>query len=277
MYRDNDIYINGKYYNTLEVLDINDNIEFEIVKLNSIYSVLYIDNFYTNPDLVREISLSLPATKKLNIGFPGFRSELTIEMKNFINSMDSIIKYNFDIRKDIKINWETYNQSLTFNILKSSKEWDWHIGEEYQPQCQPHIDGYSIWASLCYLNKDNEYKGKAGTGIYRNKFTDSISHSTKMFDDSKLFKSIYSGFGCTDQNDLLWREEGVGNETVQKSCNEWIKDENEYWKLEHLIEMKYNRMVIYPGNLFHSIYMGNKNDFIDNVRITQPAFFIYGK
>ena len=39
MYRDNDIYINGKYYNTLEVLDINDNIEFEIVKLNSIYCV----------------------------------------------------------------------------------------------------------------------------------------------------------------------------------------------------------------------------------------------
>tara|TARA_Y100000593_G_C4277516_1_gene320909 strand:- start:690 stop:1547 length:858 start_codon:yes stop_codon:yes gene_type:complete len=277
MYKNNDIYVNGKYYNTNEVLQLNDNMEFKLIKLNSYYSVLYMDNYYANPDLIRELGLNIPATKHLNMGFPGFRSKLEINIKYNIKYINDVIRYYFKIPEEIKMDETIFDQGLMFNIGKSSKEWHWHIDEEFQPQCQPHIDGYSMWASLCYLNKDDEHSGNNGTGIYRSKFTDSISHYAGTFEHREFMK-IYDGFGnhnFSNEKDLLWGGETLLAETKERNCNDWLKDEDDNWKLEHLIEMKYNRMVIYPGNLFHSIYWGNRNDFKNNIRITQPGFVVY--
>ena len=38
------------------------------------------------------------------------------------------------------------------------------------------------------------------------------------------------------------------------------------------VDMKFNRMLVYPPNVFHSGYM-DRNDFVDYDRITQLCFF----
>ena len=98
---------------------------------------------------------------------------------------------------------------------------------------------------VIYLNKDEECKG--GTAFYRHKktgieFVKGIDDFTKVFESEK---SSYDNF---------------------------ITDSNDDWELLELIEMKFNRMVMYPPNIYHSGYISRK-DFIDYDRITQLGFF----
>ena len=57
-----------------------------------------------------------------------------------------------------------------------------------------------------------------------------------------------------------------------KGYTEFITDSNNDWDLIGKVNMKFNRMVIYPINLFHSGYI-KKHWFLNSDRITQTAFY----
>lgn len=43
------------------------------------------------------------------------------------------------------------------------------------------------------------------------------------------------------------------------------------WNLTEIVKMKYNRFVIYPANIWHSVHI-SKGDFTDKYRVTQNFF-----
>jgi hypothetical protein len=95
-----------------------------------------------------------------------------------------------------------------------------------------HVDGCS-YAGLLYLSKPEDCAG--GTTIYRHKAT-----GDEIYD--KAHKHLYD-----------------------------FKDETQ-WEIISEVEMVYNRLVMYPGQLFHAITPVFFGDSIDNARLTQNVF-----
>ncbi len=99
-----------------------------------------------------------------------------------------------------------------------------------------HVDGCSS-AGIVYLSKPEDCAG--GTTIYRHKAT--------------------------------------GDEIYDKQ-NRHLYDfrDPEQWEIIKEVEMAYNRLVMYPGQLFHALTPVFFGDRIDNARLTQNVF-VYRK
>jgi hypothetical protein len=95
-----------------------------------------------------------------------------------------------------------------------------------------HVDGCS-YAGLLYLSKPEDCAG--GTTIYRHKAT-----GDEIYD--KAHRQLYD-----------------------------FKDAAQ-WEVISEIEMVYNRLIMYPGQLFHAITPVFFGDTIDNARLTQNVF-----
>ncbi len=200
---------------------------------NTNIPVIVVDNLYVNPEEVRNFSSTLPYTKSKYV---------------LSNSPGKRVKLDLDIRHLQDFTYELIGKEKT-NQLTSFVIFNRIRSDEILSESQtiPHTDtipGLSH-AMVIYLNKDEECKG--GTAFYRHKktgieFVKGIDDFTKVFESEK---SSYDNF---------------------------ITDSNDDWELLELIEMKFNRMVMYPPNIYHSGYISRK-DFIDYDRITQLGFF----
>ena len=252
-YLNSEIWVGGKLYDTREVLKINKDYEYKVIDIEG-NKVTIIDNFYSNPDMIREIALNGTGNRLLNKERPGYRITIPIGWDNhkeeYIQNYVNILKKTWKDTDSDLVNWPKV-QRLTFNIQKAYTKWPSYSNEFLEQQ--PHVDvvdkNSNFVNSLVYLNKDNEWKGKNGTGIYRHKSTGLTSVPSTIMSDPNGSK--------------FWDNE--------LSNGGWISESNDFWELEYLIEMKYNRMVFYSGNLFHSVYM-NDMDFMDIPRIVQVTF-----
>jgi hypothetical protein len=95
-----------------------------------------------------------------------------------------------------------------------------------------HVDGCS-YAGLLYLSKPEDCAG--GTTIYRHKAT-----GDEIYD--KAHSQLYD-----------------------------FKDASQ-WEVISEIEMVYNRLVMYPGQLFHAVTPVFFGDTVENARLTQNVF-----
>ena len=113
------------------------------------FNSLTIDNFYTNPDEVREFALKQEF--KVRGNYPGQRTE------SFLN--DSIKKTLRDILYPFAgevTNWGgEYTGSFQYTTAYD-RSWI-------------HADSTTDWAAVCYLTPDAPVS--AGTGIFRHKST----------------------------------------------------------------------------------------------------------
>lgn len=174
------------------------------MKLN----LLIIDDFYTNPDAVREYALQQPFSLQGN--YPGSRTEPYLP-----DDLKSSIQYWMQPVGIIN-QWRQY--SGCFQIATA------------QDRTWIYADYYNKWAGVCYLTPDAPYTG--GTGLYRHK--QSGQHS--------------------------------------RIDNDWEGYDYTKWDLFDRIGNKYNRLILYRGDLFHASldYFG---DNLSNGRLFQTFFF----
>ena len=225
--------------NPREIFEISNltDMEINIEKVgNSKIPIIYIDNYYKNPEKVIDFSLTLPYTNDTSVihNYPGLRS--TIKLNSF--NVMSVLKYLFKFYNiDMKI--ENIEKSLYhFNLMKSDKELN-------KLQTYPHIDGIGGFAGIVYLNKPEECNG--GTAFYRYKKTKTEKPETMM-----QFNKILNSINTTYKN--------------------YIIDSNEDWDIIFKLSMKFNRVVFYPNDVFHSAYI-KRNDYLKYYRHTQTYFF----
>ena len=114
----------------------------------------------------------------------------------------------------------------------------------------PHIDHYSrySYAIMLYLNKPNDCYG--GTSIYKSKKINNIL----PFNNNQFI-------GKDNYEKLIVNTDNI------------IKNSNDFWELNYLVKMKYNRLVIYESCLFHSIYLDSFKLF-NKKRYTYNLWFI---
>ena len=176
--------------------------------------IVYIDNFYKNPDKVRNLALRCPPTNNPRVcgGLPGSRVDMNMNLDHIHEVWRQIADNVYGL---------TMKESVTFDEACKAVPFSVNVTQSTKRSTIPHVD-YPVenqtrgWAGLIYLNKPKECKG--GTGFY-----------------------TYNGQQVNPYQDGIWRKEIVTDSVGP-------------WELIHLSEMKYNRMVMYPDNILHGSY-----------------------
>lgn len=173
--------------------------------------LMIIDNFYGNPDAVRNFALSQEFSVKGN--FPGARTKpfLTQDVKD-------AIQHWMGFAGNITEWFEDQGYTGSFQIATASdRTWI-------------HADHYNRWAGVCYLTPDAPHT--AGTALYRHKASG----------EHRRTNNDYEGYDYTK------------------------------WDKFDVIGNKYNRLILYRGDLFHASidYFG---DNLHNGRLFQTFFF----
>ena len=95
MYKNNDLLVCGKYYNTSDVFKINEDAQISVEKFGD-QKVVVVDDFYSNPEMVRDISLNSYASKYDNVEYPGFRNTLYTNLEFQLKFFTNLIEDNYD-------------------------------------------------------------------------------------------------------------------------------------------------------------------------------------
>jgi Family of unknown function (DUF6445) len=117
---------------------------------------LIVDNFYSNPDSVRNFALSQPFDVKGN--FPGSRTK-----PFFTDDVKEAIEYYIPWAGKIRCEDASYTGS--FQITTA------------QDRTWIHSDINTTWAAVCYLTPDAP--GSGGTGLFRYKSTNEFRGDNK--------------------------------------------------------------------------------------------------
>lgn len=231
------------FINEKEVFAINPDLEASVHVIGpEEIRIVVLENFYKNPDLVRDLALTIPPTEnsKILAGSPGTRVFGHYNFSNMYPIFHHIFRNVYgDITNDItdeEIKTSISTTPFCVNISQSNK----------MPPVVPHIDDENrmLFAGALYLNTPEECSG--GTSFYMLKGKQKVTN-----------KEI--------GNWLL--ETNNGNFHTH-----YLTDSEKDWDLLSVAEMKYNRLVIYPGNVLHTAYVKPEMFTEDKYRLVQMFF-----
>lgn len=187
------------------------------------YTSIIIDDFYSNPEEVREFGLAQEFDVVGN--FPGARTEpfLNDSVKDHISSHITPLHG--------EIEWLSTEYTGAFQYT-TARDRSWI-----------HADENNMWAGVLYLTPNAPLTG--GTGIFKHKET-GLYKIPRLEDGSidwDLTNKIYE-----DSQDMT------------------------KWEMTDFIGNKFNRLVIYQGDLFHTSLDYFGKDMYDG-RLFQTFFF----
>lgn len=204
---------------------------------------LIIDNFYQDPDAVREATFDLEMRNDSDLlaGLPGWRvyAEDFRVKQNLKPLFDNLKKQPIWKNKIDDQVWDSNWDKTNFlcNVMNSETR---DVGGGI-----PHTDSFDVHlGAVIYLNKPEECNG--GTRLYSLDGRQSAS----SVDDRDAFRHLY-------------------NEYLKKK---WEEDCNHPdWKVEFEFEMVYNRCIVYEADLLHSQWY-DESAFTEHFRIAQVLF-----
>jgi hypothetical protein len=242
------------------------------------YPALVIDNFYRDPDHVREIALGLDYLPPLTGGHPGYLARISL-------SMASILAFYFPTLESLQ---------------RQAHPWAFFRYEPAgsrppRPVSQaPHVDD-GLLSGLLYLNLPEQCRG--GTSFYRHVETGAevlLPHSLVLgtsphdnLDEQVVAKM--KELGALDAF-RRWKQGNEGDEDdhttfhddilhTPGSQDDFITDGAGGWEMTRMLEMKYNRLVLFPGFLIHSSYYRREwsGEEPGSWRLTQNFFLPWPK
>ena len=246
----------------LNIIDENElfALDYNNFEINSTFignaRVVTVDNFFKNPDKIREFSLSLPFSKKKQGYFPGVRSQIKIDTteikKGFTNILQNVFK---------ETNYKLKISELNVNMINSNFNGEFKDRDKKEYFC-PHHDSLpwqnpmrfrKLFASTVWLNTPEECNG--GTSFWKNKDIDSQCFLSKKY-LNRMF-DILKSLPSFEKECLNWVDKYTDAKKFEDSKNievknKWWVESNDKWELLDITEMKYNRMVMYQGIYFHT-------------------------
>ena len=215
-------------------MKVNPQASIRVEKVLGQVPVLYIENFYADPEAVREQALHAEYEVASAI-YPGRHCILrTPEATQVVTTLCDIMTGLGDSI------YRPEDVVTDFSIVVTRP------GDLIAYQKHPHIDPTPV-LGIVYLNP----VGGAGTSFYYNKF-------------------IGSAVIVTDEQH---RKYGEFNETLAKEYEPEGYDLSGHpcWERVYRIEGTFNRLVVYPGNVFHAVDIQRVPEqfSMETVRLTQ--------
>ena len=218
------------------------------------HRVVVVDDFLADPDLVRDVAdhAVFSTASELILDFPGERALLAAETRGLRERACQVLG---GASEPLYPSYPlTISRSYTDVALMPS-------------QRQPHRDPTMV--GLVYLNREAECVG--GTALYRHRPT-GRDYIPAVPDPAMLSLARVLGYEPTDWTsprdyELMVRNVFF-NDRFANPNNETVNQGNRYWELMELIEMKFNRLVLFDGQIPHSEYTP-EHAFNDRPRIVQ--------
>jgi hypothetical protein len=245
------------------------------------YPAAIIDNFYRDPDHVREVALGLHYLAPPAGHHPGYRAMLSLSLEPVLKSLYDCLAHQF--------------YSSFESMLREAHPWHFHRWGKV-PEARrrrpvsdrPHTDS-TMLAGVVYLNPPEQCRG--GTSLYRHVETGveallppnvfgGFVRKDEWYDDEVVERM--KAMGAYDKY-LAWKEDhpDLGYHSYSGAVlntpgedDDFITDSAGGWELARLLEMRYNRLVMYPGFVIHSAYYRPEwfGTTPDTERLTQNLF-----
>jgi len=233
---------NQNVYNNDEIFKIN---LFKLSNNQSIKklgnNIFVIDNFYNNPDNIRKYALD---NKSKYIVHSALYKTDFFNPFLYSNVSADLIKY-FEKISNTKIDYSQWDKDVT----KQSNGFIQLITKKSNPVV--HRDVH--WGVIVYLTPNPI--NPSGTSLYRHKQTNVAHTEDCILLKNKNINKIECKYMV--KNDL-WKE---GEESkIDK------------WEINHRVENRYNRAIIFDGRNFHASDGGFGNNVNDG-RLFQTFFF----
>ena len=182
-----------------------------------------VDNFFDNPDLIREFALSLEMKPSEDGSWPGLRSKSLHEIDNefHVNIFLKILSVYYDL-KYADISWET-GKAFFQSIPK-------YKGSDSINKGWIHMDNGDELAGLVYLTPDAN--PDSGTSLF------------KLKDE---FKDTYVPFARAPDKHTFYTNRKITDEDYLKSLEKWNNQFQETVRFQNL----YNRLITYDANELH--------------------------
>lgn len=246
-------------------------------------AVLIIDDLYANPEAVRDAALGLNYVRSRH-SYPGSDALLWIPGHELCPMLDGVVssimekpvqvdpfhgipgsvpsappEASYDaVRpppKPVEVSPGNIDprDMVSFTVLRRNAKM----------RNQPHFDAGNGIALLVYLNPEEQCRG--GTALYSHVDTGLHARPTS-FTQEQIRLLQAKGYKTESE---LWPAL-----TWVSASNSGEKDWEPEWKLERIIEMRWNRLVCYPSNVLHSIFLqpGDFGNTLDTTRLTMNLF-----
>lgn len=216
---------------------LNPAAQLRVETMSSGVQVLIIDDFYRDPFAVRAAALGGRFDASMAY-YPGMHSQIDgASTRELFGTLTSIL----GLLGDIRVQQEYFRTDFSIVTTPAS--------EMLAKQKHPHIDPTPL-AGLVYLNHDFEI----GTSFFHHRPTGLAVLSAE--DEVEAFYVWMDEFGEQHQPATY----AVGDDHV--------------WERIYTVQGKFNRLVMYAGNAFHSIDMRDvaANPTLDTARLTQRLF-----
>jgi hypothetical protein len=216
--------------------------------------IIIIDDFLVNPERVRDFILDAPAPmwkhKEGGYNFKKYydcRNSIALHHREFFEIEGAIRKEAGKAVYFAKTPNYCRDDVVITNIFQNIK------GNPHDGIPIPHEDG-RIQGGLLYLNHDDEVQFKTGTAFYKSKFN-GIANTNKL---GKLEKRAVDDFTLNS---------GIEEDGYDYYLHDWKK----FWEPAGFIQSKFNRLLMWPGDIYHGAYHGSE-DFVDYPRVNQCFF-----
>lgn len=230
-------------------LNPSPNIETRSIGLSG--KVVVVDDFYLNPDEVRALQDEVEFRRDRAIvhNFPGERAMLPAETQHLVDAVGRYYGKVEESHGDLMLNLSRY-RAVELTPL----------------QRLPHVD--ATLTALVYLNKPHECAG--GTAFYRHRSTG--FEFIPLRPDPAVIE-LARGLGYTAAHFKAEGYEGIVerlffNPQFAPDTNSFINDGNSVWELLDLVEMRFNRLLIYDGRTPHGMWV-DAGSFHDTDRLCQ--------
>lgn len=258
-------------------LSLNDESELQI-ELQEIgdqkYPLLIVDNLYRDPEYVRSVALALK-TEPPQSSHPGLSSKIETDISNLHRVVWKSVASEFGYSKEETISRSLFPGYAFMRINRKPENLTIH-------QCRPHADPVRI-AGVIYLNLPEQCRG--GTAFYRHRATgveECVLPRNKHDEFEKKFMQLARERGvfdsyqsyCQSMFRMPYMEFIRSVLTTFPRTRNYPTESDQDWELTRKIEMKFNRLICYPGFMIHSGYYQHHwfGEAAEQQRLTQNVF-----
>ena len=239
------------------------------------YPLLIVDDVYLHPERVREVAISLDYETNLPGGHPGERGDA-----GFACDMDELLGL---VHRQIGARCGYLDTASAAAERYRAQFYRMHEKHKHlQPlQCMPHVDE-TLLAGVVYLNLPDDCRG--GTAFYRHRRTGAAEYrlcdqrpvEPQVVDACRrmgILDTYLAGLADGDWADyhqlgkLLWTPRAAPQDFMENASADWERIDG--------VTMRWNRLVCYPGFVFHAPHYSPSwfEESAARRRLTQNLFF----